>query len=126
MGIMENTSVIVRLYGIPNCSSVKKAFDWLDGQGIKPLFHDFKKLGIDSDTLWRWMRQHDWQVVLNRRGTTWRQLDAAQQAAVTDAPSAIRLMCEKPSLIKRPVIEWPSGAITVGFEPQILMQTIKS
>lgn len=123
---MTKASKTIKLYGIPNCGSVKKAMDWLSSQGAEVRFHDFKKQGVDSETLSRWLGQHDWQLILNRRGTTWRQLDAAVQAAVTDAGSAKHLMREKPSVIKRPVIEWPSGAITVGFDEQVLAQAIKA
>ena len=123
---MTQATNTIKLFGITNCSTVKKAMTWLSSQGIEPGFHDFKKLGIDNNSLKRWLRQHDWQVVLNRRGTTWRQLTAEQQAAVTDAHSACQLMSEKPTLIKRPVIEWPSGVITVGFDPEALARLIRS
>ena len=105
------------VYGIPNCDSVKKARTWLSEQGLEYEFHDFKKQGVPEERLQHWFQACGWEVVLNRKGTTWRQLDAATQAAVTDAASARALMLQQASVIKRPVIEWPSGAITVGYTP---------
>lgn len=106
------------VYGIPNCDSVKKARAWLDQHQQACEFHDFKKEGVPEERLRQWVQACGWEVVLNRKGTTWRKLDAATQAAVTDAASACRLMLEQASTIKRPVIEWPSGAITVGHAPE--------
>lgn len=105
------------LYGIPNCDTVKKARTWLDEQGITYAFHDFKKAGVPPQ-LDDWIAQLGWEAVLNRKGTTWRKLDAAQQAAVHDAASAAALLREQPSAIKRPVVEWDGGAVTVGFAPE--------
>lgn len=105
------------LYGIPNCDTVKKARTWLDDQGIAYAFHDFKKAGVPPQ-LDDWVAQLGWEAVLNRKGTTWRKLDAAQQAAVHDAASAAALLREQPSAIKRPVVEWDDGALTVGFAPE--------
>ena len=105
------------VYGIPNCDSVKKARAWLTEQGLAFEFHDFKKQGVPEPQLQNWLQACGWEAVLNRKGTTWRQLDTATQSAVTDAASARALMLQQASVIKRPVIEWPSGAITVGFNP---------
>ena len=106
------------VYGIPNCDSVKKARVWLSEQGLEHDFHDFKKLGVPPVRLQDWLRACGWEVVLNRKGTTWRKLDPATQAAAVDATSAQALMLAQASVIKRPVIEWPSGAITVGYSPE--------
>ena len=108
----------VTVYGIPNCSSVKKALAWLTEHGMAHGFHDFKKLGVPEAGLDRWLKAAGWELLLNRKGTTWRQLDAAVQAGVHDAASARALMLDKPSVIKRPVIEWPGGQTTVGFAPE--------
>ncbi len=103
------------IYGIPNCDTVKKARAWLAAQGVPHHFHDFKKDGVPASRLEAWMQQVDWQVLVNRKGTTWRRLDAAAQAAV-DGPDAARdLMLREASVIKRPVVEWADGSITVGF-----------
>ena len=111
------TKTTLTVYGIPNCDSVKKARTWLNEQGLAHEFHDFKKQGVPEDRLQLWLKACGWEVVLNRKGTTWRKLDPATQAAVTDAASARALILQQPSLVKRPVIEWPSGAITVGCTP---------
>lgn len=106
----------VTLYGISNCDTVKKARAWLDGQGVGYTFHDFKKAGVPQDRLADWSRAVGWEKLVNRQGTTWRKLDAAQQAGVRDDASARALMLAQPSVIKRPVVEWPGGATTVGFD----------
>lgn len=103
------------LYGIPNCDTVKKARVWLDGRGIAHGFHDYKKAGIDADTLSDWARAVGWEVLLNRAGTTWRKLPDEAREGVDEA-KAIALMVEQPSLIKRPVVT--GGArLLVGFKP---------
>ncbi len=104
------------LYGIPNCDTVKRARDWLATHGIACEFHDFKKAGVPADRLAAWVAAAGWECVLNRKGTTWRKLAEAQQAAVVDAASAQALMREQPSVIRRPVVEWDDGRITVGFD----------
>ena len=105
------------LYGIPNCDTVKRARDWLTSQGVAYEFHDFKKQGVPADHLAAWVQAAGWERVLNRKGTTWRKLPEAQQASVVDAASAQALMREQASVIKRPVVEWDDGRITVGFDP---------
>ena len=112
---MQQTTLT--LYGIPNCDSVKKARAWLTEQGLAYTFHDFKKQGVPEPELDLWLKACGWEVVLNRKGTTWRKLDAATQAGVTDATTAKALMRIQASVIKRPVIAWPSGKVTVGFVP---------
>ena len=105
------------LYGIPNCDTVKRARDWLTSQGVAHEFHDFKKQGVPADHLAAWVRAAGWERVLNRKGTTWRKLPEAQQASVVDAASAQAVMRDQASVIKRPVVEWNDGRITVGFDP---------
>lgn len=105
------------LYGIPNCDSVRKARAWLEVAGVAYRFHDLRKLGVPADALAAWLVAVGWERLLNRQGTTWRQLDAAARSGVIDAAGAAALMREQPSLIKRPVVAWPGGAITVGFDP---------
>jgi Spx/MgsR family transcriptional regulator len=104
------------LYGIPNCDTVKRAREWLAAHGVEVRFHDFKKQGVPADRLQAWVAAAGWERVLNRQGTTWRKLAPAQQAAVVDAASAQALMREQASVIKRPVVEWDDGRITVGFD----------
>ena len=104
------------VYGIPNCDTVKRARAWLDARGNAHAFHDFKKSGVPETRLDAWLQSAGWETLLNRKGTTWRQLDAAAQARVTDAKAARALMLQHPSVIKRPVVEWDDGRITVGFD----------
>ena len=103
------------VHGIPNCSTVKKARSWLEERGIAYTFHDFKKQGVPSVELARWIKSQGWEKLVNRAGTTWRKLDPAVQAAVVDIASATELMQAQPSVIKRPVVNWPDGRVTVGF-----------
>lgn len=105
----------MKLYGIPNCDTVKKARTWLAAQGIEVAFHDFKKQGLDRATAAGWLASIDWEVLVNRKGTTWRGLDEARRAAVTDHASALELMLESPSVIKRPVLAMADGSAHVGF-----------
>ena len=104
----------VRVYGIPNCDTVKKARGWLDGRGVGYVFHDYKKEGADPAKLAAWVAAKGWETVLNRRGTTFRQLGEADRADI-DAAKAVRLMQAHPSTIKRPVVEYPGGLL-VGFD----------
>lgn len=106
----------ITLYGIPNCDTVKRARAWLQAQGREVAFHDFKKAGVPADRLDAWARAVGWERLVNRSGTTWRKLDDAVRAAVVDAATAKQLMREQASVIKRPVVEWPDGAVTVGFD----------
>ncbi len=109
-------SAMTTLYGIPNCDTVKKARTWLQQQGRAHEFHDFKKLGVPADRLDAWLAAAGWERLLNRKGTTWRQLDEAARAAVVDTASARAVMLANPSTVKRPVVEWPGGAVSVGFD----------
>lgn len=91
------------LYGITNCDSVKKARKWLDAQGIDYAFHDFRKDGLSADDLHRWVQALGWEALLNKRSTTWRQLDDADKTDL-NAAKAEALMMKEPTLIKRPVL----------------------
>lgn len=103
------------VFGIPNCDTVKKARAWLQAQGIAHVFHDFKKQGVPAQALAQWMASADAAKLLNRQGTTWRKLDAAAQAQAQDSAGLAALLQEHPSLIKRPVVQWAHGPVSVGF-----------
>ncbi|QZD91294.1 ArsC family reductase [Qipengyuania xiapuensis] len=103
----------IQFYGIPNCDTVKKARKWLDAQGIAYDFHDYKKDGADAGKLESWSDAAGWEALLNKRGTTFRKLPDEDKADI-DRAKAIRLMVENPSMIKRPVVEYPGGVL-VGF-----------
>ena len=109
---------MITLYGIPNCDSVKKARTWLSEHAVPYQFHDFKKQGVPPAQLDAWLQAVGWETLLNRKGTAWRKLDAATQAAVVDAASARALVLTQTSLIKRPLVVWADGAVSVGFKPE--------
>ena len=111
---MHNTPTV---YGIPNCDSVKKARAWMDAHGVAYTFHDFKKQGVPPEALDRWLTSAGWETLLNRKGTTWRQLSADEQARVVDAASARALMLQQASVIKRPVVV-AGSAVLVGVNPE--------
>jgi arsenate reductase len=102
------------LYGIPNCDTVKKARTWLAEHGHEVAFHDFKKQGLARDTVVGWLDQVDWELLVNRKGTTWRKLPEERRAQVVDKASALELMLENPSVVKRPVLQG-AGPLSVGF-----------
>jgi arsenate reductase (glutaredoxin) len=114
---VSTTATAPILYGIPNCDTVKKARTWLSDHGIDFAFHDFKKQGLDEATVAGWLRDASWETLVNRKGTTWRNLDEASKAAVVDAASATALMLATPSVIKRPVLVG-AGPVQVGFAPE--------
>ena len=104
---------MIKLYGIRNCDTVKKARKWLDEHGLEHQFHDFKKDGLSSELLATWERSAGWETLLNRRGTTWRKLPEEVRENI-DIVSAHHVILENPSIIKRPVMEF-QGVVTVGF-----------
>ena len=116
----------ITVFGIPNCDTVKKARQWLSAHGLDYQFHDFKKQGVPSDLLPVWQKAAGWEPLVNRKGTTWRKLDTATQASVTDAASAQALMLAQASVIKRPVVQWSADTadISVGFDPEAWSQRI--
>jgi len=104
------------MYGIPNCDTIKKARRWLDDHGIKYDFHDYKKAGIDENTLKQWCRVLGHDALLNTRGTTWRKLDDSVKADI-DENKAIAIMMEHTSIIKRPVLDVGKGKkLLLGFD----------
>ena len=114
----------VTLYGIPNCDTVKKARDWLTANGVAHAFHDFKKQGVPLPKIDQWIAATGWEKLLNRRGPTWRKLDDATQTSVVDAASAVAVMVANSSVIKRPVVQWLGGQITVGFDGEAWQRLI--
>ena len=106
----------VTVFGIANCDTVKKARAWLTDHGVSYVFHDFKKQGVPLDQLPRWIAAVGWEPLVNRKGTTWRKLDEDSRAAVLNETSASALMLAHPSVVKRPVVVWPNGEVSVGFD----------
>lgn len=116
---------MITLYGIPNCDTVKKARTWLDTQGHAYTFHDFKKAGLDQATVARWLKQVSWDVLVNKKGTTWRGLPEDKKASVIDAKSATALMLENTSVVKRPVL-CTNNQVLVGFDPAQYEKTLQA
>ena len=102
--------------------TVKKARSWLAEHGLAYQFHDFKKQGVPAGLLPGWIESPGWEMLLNRKGTTWRKLDEATRLAVVDTASATALMLAQPSVIKRPVVVWPNGQVSVGFDAAVFAE----
>lgn len=109
-------SDVVTLYGIPNCDTIKKARKWLSEHSIDYSFHDYRKQGIDLDQLQVMASQLGWEVMLNRRGTTWRALSETVKSQIDEA-SALQLMLNNPAIIKRPILQ-QDGRLHIGFSSQ--------
>ena len=105
---------MIKLFGIPNCDTIKKAKKWLEQNNIEYTFHDYRKDGVNSEMVYNFCQQLDWQQVLNKRGTTYRQLDDATKENL-NAESAVALLVEKPAMIKRPILE-KNGEFHLGFK----------
>lgn len=105
------------MYGIKNCDTVAKARKWLEAKGQAYDFHDYKTAGVDRATLEGWVKEHGWEIILNRAGTTFRKLDEADRTDMT-ADKAIALMIAQPSMIKRPVLDLGERRL-VGFKPEL-------
>lgn len=104
------------VYGIKNCNTVKSAVDWLKKHRVEYEFHDYKARGITPARLKSWCSQVGWESLVNRKGTTWRQLEESVKRKITNQTSAIKLMMEKTSVIRRPLIEIDGRVIVVGFD----------
>jgi len=102
------------LFGIKNCDTVKKARRWLTDNNLEFEFHDFRQNGLDRETIEHWLKSVDWEILLNKRGTTWRKLDDPRKEQL-DQAVAIELMLENPTLIKRPVLV-SEQTCKVGFK----------
>jgi arsenate reductase len=108
-------AMTAKIYGIKNCDTMKKAFDWLKTNGIDYDFHDYRAVGIDAAKVRDWSKRLGWEKVLNKASTTFKDLPAADKADL-DEEKAIALMVREPTMIKRPVLEW-GDKITNGFKP---------
>ena len=115
---------MITVYGIPNCNSIKKTLKWLKNNQVDYQFHDYKKSGITRDKLSGWCREAGWENVLNKKGTTWKKLSLSEQEKITNAASAIKMMMEHNSMIKRPVIE-TGKSVLVGYNEEVFLKTIK-
>lgn len=102
------------LYGIPNCDTTKKALAWLTENKIAFIFHDYKEKGISKEKLEEWFAKESWELLFNKRSTTWKELPATVQKKINNPAAAIKVMVEKNSIIKRPVIEY-NDKLLIGF-----------
>jgi|TARA_B110000503_G_scaffold29744_1_gene47887 arsenate reductase (glutaredoxin) len=108
---------VITLFGIKNCDTVKKARRWLADNDIQYAFHDVRADGLQLEKIAEWIAKTDWEIVLNRRGTTWRKLDASLQEN-TSENSVAELLLANPAMIKRPILD-VNGVISIGFKPQL-------
>lgn len=108
------------LYGIKNCDSVKKARRWLEAEQIEYQFHDIRSDGLNRDLIQEWIQAVGIDAVVNKRSTTWKQLDTEQQAQALSA-QAEAILLEYPTLIKRPILKYQNH-IELGFKPELYQQ----
>ena len=108
---------MIKIYGIKNCDTVKKALNWLTENHIEFHFHDYKKDGVDQKKLAEFVEKFGFEKILNRKGITWKKLDKAEQEKICDNKSAIKLMLEKPSIIKRPILDLGNKQL-IGFDEE--------
>lgn len=113
---------MLKIYGIKNCDTIKKALNWLEQNNITYQFYDYKKVGVDLAILTQFVDEFGFENILNKRGTTWRKL-GDRQNQITDNASAISLMQEQPSVIKRPLIDAGSKKL-VGFNADSLAKVV--
>lgn len=106
----------VTLYGIKNCDTVKKARKWLDANSVPYTFHDFRVDGIDKTLVNSFLKQVDVDILINKRGTTWRKL-SDEEKEIKNKTQAVNLMVENPTIIKRPVLD-VNKKVTVGFSDE--------
>ncbi len=111
--VIRGKKIMIKLYGIPNCDTIKKVRKWLDNNNLEYEFHDYKKHGVPEKNLKQWIKKFGWETVLNKHGTTWRKLDDNIKRNI-DETSSIQIMIENPSTIKRPVLK-NGKTLLIGF-----------
>lgn len=111
------------IFGIKNCDTMKKTFNWFVTENIPFIFHDYKKQGVDIDVLSSAIKQHGWENVINRRGTTWRKLSDDIKNPM-DYASAIKIAEDNASIVKRPLTK-KGSIITLGFNQDVYEKTFK-
>ena len=109
---------MLTIYGIPNCDTVKKSLDWFTKHKIDYEFHNYKKEGITATLLKDWMSQQDFTLIVNTKSATYKKLSPADQAKCSKAASAIAVLQENTSLIKRPIVTKKGKIIAIGFNPE--------
>jgi len=111
----------MKVYGITNCNTVKKALDWFKANHVDYEFHDFKKLGITMDKLQEWDTKAGYEKFMNKQGLTWKQLDPEEKESIKTKTDALQLLQQKTSMIKRPVIE-DGDFLFFGFDERVYQQ----
>jgi Spx/MgsR family transcriptional regulator len=114
----------MKLYGIPNCNTVKKAQDWLKAKGIDFEFHDFKKKGVTPEKLSEWFAAFGWEKVINKNGLTFKKLCKEEQANINTAAKAIDYLMSNTSAIKRPILEQNNCPVAIGFDEAAYQQKV--
>lgn len=114
----------MKIYGIPNCDTVKKARAWLDDHGLEAEFHDYKKQGVPLEVLKKAARQLGWEALINRKGPTWRKQPDEVKAAITSEKAAFEFLAATSSAIKRPLLEM-DGAYHLGYSPEQYQEILK-
>jgi arsenate reductase len=108
----------MKVYGITNCNTVKKALDWLKANHVNYEFHDFKKTGVSPEKLQEWNEKAGYEKFMNKQGLTWKQLDPEVKESIKTSGDALALLQQKTSMIKRPVIE-DNGFLFFGFDEAV-------
>jgi len=117
--------MILKVYGIKNCDTMKKTFSFLEGRGISFEFMDYKKQAPTVELLKRFLSKTSLETLVNRQGTTYKKLDESQKEAVGQELTAFPILMAQPSMIKRPLIEYSDGSITLGFVPELIASKLK-
>lgn len=109
------TEQTVTLYGIPNCDTIRKTRRTMTEAGVDYEFHNYRADGVPAETLSDWIQRFGWERILNRSGTTWRKLPDALRESVVDNASALAVVLEHEAIIRRPIMDWGDGTVSVSF-----------
>lgn len=115
----------MKLYGIPNCGTVKKARAWLEANNIPYEFHDFKKEGVTAAQLKNWSQQTGWEKLLKKQGPTWGKLPPETKTSADNEAAVLALMAQMTNLIKRPVLEQDGKVLNLGFDEKAYQSIFK-
>lgn len=114
----------IKVYGIKSCDTMKKTFDFLDEKGVAYQFTDYKKEEISPELLEDFLAKSSLEALVNKKGTTYRKMDETQKLALEKNETAIPVLIENPSMIKRPLITYPDGSLTLGFVPEKISEKL--
>ena len=114
---------MIKIYGIKNCDTMKKAFRWLEEHQLAYDFHDYKKLGLSEEQAKSWLASQGWENIINKRGTTWRKLDESLRNNMNDE-LALETIQSNTSMIKRPILISETGELLLGFDAERYQQAL--